>query len=263
MAVLIPVMTWDWNVHLRFCEEKYFPLHVDCHRLLGLFWRAKYKILMWFWTLLFSLRMCSSLGIKNGFLAAVCQLPKRTILYVVTAIKNVWSAVGEEGDPRRRKAETGQFLLLSQRRTQAAQPLSCCQIPAGRIAPGGGWLRTLLSCKCMIPFGDHILSMVLVIVCWGSFIIHLNQYHSLLPPEFFPPLLYWLQSSVVPFIEGMGIEGRGMLQYWGVTWVSWWGARSVGLFPFGGGKLLGGRELSQGCSCLERWQVWELGRQKD
>lgn len=146
MTVLIPMMTWDWNAHLRFCEEKYIPLHVDCHGPLGLFWRPNYKILMWFWTLLFSLWMCSSLGIKSGFLAAVCWLQKCTISYVVTAIKNVWPAVGEEGDPGGRRAETGQFLLLSWRRTQGAQILSHCQIPAGRIALGEGWLCTILSC---------------------------------------------------------------------------------------------------------------------
>ena len=195
------MMTWDWNAHLRFCEEKYIPLHVDCPGHLGLFRRANYKILMWFWTLLFSLWICSSLGIKSGFLAAVCQLQKCTILYVVTAIKNIWSAVGEEGDPGRRKAETGQFLLLSLRRTQA-----CCQILAGRITPGRRWLHTVLSCKPTVPFGDHILSMVLVMMCWSGFIIHLNPYRNSLPPGFFP-LLYWLQSSVVPFIEGLGMGG--------------------------------------------------------
>lgn len=244
------MITWDWNAHLRFCEEKYIPLHVDCHGLLGLFWRANYKIPMWFWTLLFSLQIRSSLGIKSGFLAAVCQLQKCTISYVVTAIKNVWSAVGEEGDPGRRKAETSQFLLLSRRRTQAARSLLCCQIPAGRIAPGGACLHTVLSCKPMVPFVDHILSTVLV-MCWCGFIICLNQYCSSLQPKFVP-LLHWLQSSVLPFIEGLEVEGRRILQYWGATWVICWGACSVGLSPFGWVKLFGGHKLSQGGSCLER-----------
>lgn len=79
-ALLIPTTTWDWNAHLRFCEGKHIPLHVDCSGFSGLFQRANYKILLWLWTLLFSLLTCPSLGIKSRFLAAVCQQQKYDLM---------------------------------------------------------------------------------------------------------------------------------------------------------------------------------------
>lgn len=183
------MMAWHWNAHLRFCEEKYIPLHVACYGLLGLFRRANYKILMWFWTLLFSLWMCSNLGIKSGFLAAVCQLQKCMLSYVVAVIKNIWSAMGEEGDPERRKVERPDSFF-------------CCsgwgpKLPGLSHAAYSCWedhsrwrICPLQHCPLQqgySPFGDLILSMVLVMY-WSGFIIHLNQHHISLSLDFFSPL---------------------------------------------------------------------------
>lgn len=93
---------------------------MDCHGLLGLFQRANYNVLVWFWTLLFSLQVCSSLGMKGRFLGAVCQWRPRPILYIVTVIKDLWSAVRAEGDPGRRNTETDVILL---EQDLAARPL--------------------------------------------------------------------------------------------------------------------------------------------
>lgn len=199
---------------------------MDCHGLLGLFQRANYNVLMWFWTLLFSLQVCSSLGMKGRFLGAVCQRRPRPILYVVTVIKDLWSAVRAEGDPGRRNTETDMILL---EQDLAARPLllpnSCWEDRSRRRATPHRPLPQIRG-AFWGPRPEH-----------GPGCFMLGRFHNIPNPiskltRIFP-CLDWLWSSVIPFIEGLdkercssieeGLEPAGGMHQRG------------GLFPFGGG----------------------------
>lgn len=203
---------------------------------------------MWFWTLLFSLQTFSSLGMKSGFLAAVCQQWPRPISYVVTVIKDLWSVVGAEGDPGRRNAEIGPVLL---ERDPAARPL---------VLPNSWWedgSRRRAAPHRPLPqiHGPF----------WGPRPEHgpgcfmLGRFHNILNSisqltRIFPPLRLALElCNPIYWRFGHG----GMLQYWGATWVGRWGAPERRTLSF-----WRRHELSQGCSHLERQCAWELGRQK-